>query len=121
MTLLNDFFRITATSSEGAAATYTIALNPEHCIFKAHFPGNPITPGVCQLAIVEELMSQREGKPLRLAHIANIKYMEILTPTTDPQLNVEISRIRQVEEGIALQAVLRNERAAFTKMSITLH
>ena len=121
MTLLNDFFHITATNAEDSVATYSIALNSEHPIFKAHFPGNPITPGVCQLAIVEELMSQREGQPLRLANIANIKYMEILTPTTDPQLDVELSRIRQVEGGIALQAVLRNERTAFTKMSITLH
>ena len=121
MTLLNDFFHITAATAEDCAATYAIALNPEHPIFKAHFPGNPITPGVCQLAIVEELMSQREGQPLRISHIANIKYMDILAPTTDPELNVEISRIRPVEGGIALQAILRNTRTAFTKMSITLH
>lgn len=121
MTLLNDFFHITATTAEDSAATYAIALNPEHPIFKAHFPGNPITPGVCQLAIIEELMSKLEGQPLHLAQIANIKYMEILAPTTDPLLNVELSRIRQVEGGFALQAVLRNERTVFTKISITLH
>ena len=120
MTLLNDFFHITAASSEGAAATYTIALNPEHTIYKAHFPGNPITPGVCQVAIVEELMSEREGRPMHVAHIANIKYMDIIVPTTDPTLNVELSRIREVEGGTALQAVLRNDHSTFTKMSITL-
>jgi hypothetical protein len=47
--------------------------------------------------------------------------MDIIVPTTDPTLNVELSRIREVEGGTALQAVLRNDRSTFTKMSITLH
>lgn len=120
MKLLNDFFYITSSSTEEAAGTYGISINPNHTIFKAHFPGNPIMPGVCQLDIVEEVMSERMGTPLHVSHIANIKYMGLLTPTNDPTFSVELSRIREVDDGIALQAVLRNENTIFTKMSITL-
>ena len=85
MTLLNDFFRVLSTSQGETTGTYEIALNPEHFIFKAHFPGNPVTPGVCQLGIVEELMSKRAQTPLRLSHINNIKYMNIISPVECPR------------------------------------
>lgn len=120
MTLLNDFFRVLSTSQGETTGTYEIALNPEHFIFKAHFPGNPVTPGVCQLGIVEELMSKRAQTPLRLSHINNIKYMNIISPVECPTLQVRLSRIQQTDEGYSLQAVMNNDDQTFTKMSIQL-
>ena len=42
MRLINKMFSIV---SEGE--TVRIQLHPEHVIYQAHFPGSPITPGVC--------------------------------------------------------------------------
>lgn len=120
MQLLNDFFRILSSTHDETSGTYHIALNPEHFIFKAHFPGNPVTPGVCQLGIVEELMSQHANQPLRLSHINNIKYMNIISPSATPELEVRLSRIQTSDEGYSLQAVMANADQTFTKMSIQL-
>lgn len=120
MILLNDFFHILSSDYNETTGTYSIALNPDHFIFKAHFPGNPITPGVCQLGIVEELLSEQTGTPLRLAHINNIKYMNIISPVDNPTVEVRLSRIQHLEGGYNLQAVLANEQATFTKMSLRL-
>ena len=120
MTLLNDFFCVLSTSQDETSGTYEIALNPEHLIFKAHFPGNPVTPGVCQLGIVEELMSVRARKPLRLSHINNIKYMNIISPVECPTVQVRLSRIQLTDEGYSLQAVMANDEQTFTKMSLQL-
>lgn len=51
--LLNDFFKITDIKN---ADKYTISIemNPKHDIYKGHFPGNPITPGVCLTQMVKE-------------------------------------------------------------------
>ena len=54
MMLLNDFYQIT----EQASQAFRIRLNPAHEIYRAHFPGQPITPGVCQIQLVTELLSQ---------------------------------------------------------------
>ncbi len=120
MTLLNDFFHVLSSVYDETTGTYDIALNPEHFIFKAHFPGNPITPGVCQLGIVEELLSAQVGQPFRLAYVNNIKYMNIISPLDNPQLQVRLSRIQPADGGYSVQAVLANETASFTKMSLRL-
>lgn len=120
MVLLNDFFRIISSTQDETTGLYRIALNPEHFIFKAHFPGNPITPGVCQLGIVEELMSKQTGTRLCLAHIGNIKYINIISPTGTTELEVRLSHIQHVNQGYSLQAVIANDSQTFTKMSIQL-
>ena len=120
MILLNDFFRILSSTQDETTGNYDIALNPEHFIFKAHFPGNPITPGVCQLRIIEELMSQQTSTPLRLSHINNIKYMNIISPVESPTLQVRLSRIQPTNEGVSLLAVIANDEQTFTKMSLQL-
>ena len=36
-----------------------IRLNPDHEIYRAHFPGNPITPGVCIVQIISEVLGEQ--------------------------------------------------------------
>ena len=120
MILLNDFFRILSSTQDETTGNYDIALNPEHFIFKAHFPGNPITPGVCQLRIIEELMSQQSGTPLRLSYIKNIKYINIISPLESPTLQVRLSHIQPTDDGFSLQALIANNEQTFTKMSLQL-
>lgn len=120
MQLINDFFHIISAAHDVTSGAYRIALNPEHFVFKAHFPGNPVTPGVCQLKIIEELMSELTGEVLRLSHINNIKYMNIISPTATPELEVRLSRIQKTDEGYSLQAVMENADQLFSKMSIQL-
>lgn len=120
MKLQDDFFHVIASQTDDATATYTIKLNPEHFIFKAHFPGNPITPGVCQLGIVEELMSSLKGLPLRVSYINNIKYMNIISPLDHGTFDVVLSRIQQKDNGYSVQCLLKGEQSVFTKMSLSL-
>ncbi len=56
---------------------FTIVLNAQHPIYKAHFPDMPITPGACLLQIAEELMQQR------IVHIANLKFLQIVPPAAE--------------------------------------
>ena len=53
--LRNSFFNILNMVSGSDGLEVMIRLNPEHEIFRAHFPGQPITPGVCQIQMVTEI------------------------------------------------------------------
>ena len=44
------------------AAGATIRLLPESPVYKGHFPGYPITPGVCLVEIALELMEEMAGQ-----------------------------------------------------------
>ena len=47
-------------NEEGISAQ--IKLNPKHEIFKGHFPGKPIMPGVCMIQIIKELTERSLGR-----------------------------------------------------------
>ena len=49
MILLNDFFQIveSGVDPKSGQLIFKVRLNASHVIYKAHFPGMPITPGVC--------------------------------------------------------------------------
>jgi 3-hydroxyacyl-[acyl-carrier-protein] dehydratase len=75
-----------------------IELNSNHEIFKGHFPGNPITPGVCMMQIIKELVEDFTNEKLILSKVSNVKFMAKINPFVQPilDLNLNISN----EEGL---------------------
>ena len=86
MKLLDSLYRILPDAQEAHAvpadgtAIYTVALNAEHGIYKAHFPGNPITPGVCLVQMAVELLSLHLGESLRLTCLGSTKFLKPVLP-----------------------------------------
>ncbi|SRX72228.1 hotdog family protein [Aequorivita antarctica] len=78
----------TETTPEGVLAK--VHLNKDHAIFKGHFPGNPVMPGVCMIQIIKELTEKSTGKKLFLAVSSNIKFMAIINPEKNPDLQLTI-------------------------------
>lgn len=54
---LNNLYRIVDKVVYGEEARVTILLNRDSVIYKAHFPGNPITPGACIVEMGREIAS----------------------------------------------------------------
>ena len=76
MRLHNSLYTIQSKQSQDDAAQYVLILNAEHEIYKAHFPGRPITPGVCLLQIAKELLEDHSGASLEIQQIKrNTLYM----------------------------------------------
>lgn len=91
MSLLNDFYKVQQlTQNEGGNHTATVLLNAGHDIFKGHFPGNPVTPGVCMMQIIKELTQQITGEKLMMKQATNVKFMALINPETNPELKIEL-------------------------------
>ena len=63
-TILTDFYTLQSYDKNEKSFVANIILNKDHEIFKGHFPGNPVTPGVCMMQIVKELTEEFTGKKL---------------------------------------------------------
>ena len=79
MKLLNSLYSIVSESVTESGRDYNIVLDAEHFIYKAHFPGEPITPGVCIMQIAVELLSLHCGKPLAIDTVKNIKFLDFFS------------------------------------------
>lgn len=89
--LLKDFYtveNIEKISDEKYNAT--VFLNKEHAIFKGHFPGNPVTPGVCMMQIIKELSQEILGSSLILKSSSNVKFMALINPEVNAKLRLEL-------------------------------
>ena len=88
--LENSFYTVENTESAESNYCVSLVLNPSHEIYKVHFPGNPITPGVCLLQISLELLNLRFQRKLRLAGAKNIKYLKVINPIENPKIEFVI-------------------------------
>ena len=81
MMLLGDFFSIKETRAlENNAYKIVVEINPQHAIFKGHFPGNPIVPGVCLTQMVKEIVETILQKSFNMNKADNIKFTAIVNP-----------------------------------------
>lgn len=119
--LLNSFFHIIKEESVGDGFSVEIGLNPVHEIYKAHFPGQPVTPGVCQIQIVTELLALHLGKDVCLTDIKNVKYMSVISPEKVTRLSVCFLKILSENDAYKVTVVLKWDEQLFSKMSMTYH
>jgi 3-hydroxyacyl-[acyl-carrier-protein] dehydratase len=88
---LNDLFTIIQTEPEENSnkLLVSIRLNPSHQIFKGHFPGNPILPGVCIVQIMKDILMYHLGKELILQNAGSIKYLSFINPEVNNIVNFD--------------------------------
>jgi 3-hydroxyacyl-[acyl-carrier-protein] dehydratase len=92
-----------------------IVLNPGHKIYKGHFPGQPILPGVLQLQLVQEILSEALHKKLRLKSSLNIKFLSMIDPGREGILSAVIEIISESEEGYKVSARLHSGNTVFLR------
>lgn len=119
MKLLDNLFLIKSSSSNDGELTNEIELVESHFIYKAHFPENPITPGVCIVQIAQEMLEMHLGKKLLLNTLNNIKYMAIMSPTDNSVVKYRINYKKEDESTLKIKVVVNNENATFSKFSAT--
>lgn len=117
-TILTDFYTLQSyDKAENGSFVAHITLNSDHEIFKGHFPGNPVTPGVCMMQIVKELTEEFTGSKLFLKTASNVKFMAIINPFETPDLIVQLD-INETEDEIKVKNTTLFGETIALKMSV---
>lgn len=88
-----------------------------HPIYQAHFPGSPITPGVCLVQLILSLACRCMGRPLEVASVKNVKFLSTLVPTEETRVTCTL---HFDQEGKRLQAVVKGAETIYAKMTLLL-
>ena len=119
MNFLDNLFIIKSLTETEAGFEAVVYYDPEHPVYKAHFPGNPITPGACLLQTADALMQEKMGLPLFLKMSKNIKYLSLLVPAEGKDVKFIFSHVVEGETECKTQVVIADENTIYTKMSLT--
>ena len=118
MKLLNSLYSIVSESVTESGRDYNIVLDAEHFIYKAHFPGEPITPGVCIMQIAVELLSLHCGKPLAIKKNKNIKFLKIISPAETPGVCFSVSKVEAEDSKVKAQVSVSGGGETYAKLSL---
>jgi len=118
MKLVDDFYTIERVNEAEDGFEYLLALNKAHFIYRAHFPGNPITPGVCMIQMCKELMEHHTGKKLILVKVVNIKYLAVINPTLQDTIHLNFSKVTSTDETHKCSVLIHAEGIRFAKLSL---
>jgi 3-hydroxyacyl-[acyl-carrier-protein] dehydratase len=82
-------FLIVRADQEQQSVTADVQIDAAHEIFRGHFPGAPVTPGVIQLRMVQSVLESVLGKTLRLKTIRTCKFLSILNPVETATVHIQ--------------------------------
>ena len=96
--LLKDFYTLVEIdTSDKENIKAIVDLNKDHEVYKGHFPGNPVVPGVCLTQLIKVVMENIEAQELMLVYADNIKFMSIVNPEVNSRLQIDL-KVKYDEE-----------------------
>ena len=120
MILRNSLYTISDKRTEGKSVLYQILLDKNHFIYKAHFPNEPITPGVCIIQVAKELLEDHLFDEYEISFIKNIKFLSVLSPLSTPSVTYAFDKITVLPDSneCKTQIQVQQDDVLFAKLSI---
>lgn len=121
-----QFFTLEAGEKNGNSATYRCRLHPEAPVFKAHFPGFPVLPGVLTLKMMVDAINASQffsTQTLTVQSIGNAKYLAVVNPqeTQEVEISVALKAEKNADEPAVFQfkATVQNGETRFATFSFS--
>ena len=110
MLLRNNLYTISQKEINGLNGCFTIELNSSHFIYLAHFPEEPITPGVCIVQIGQELLellleeSCLKKYRLEIKKVKNVKFLSVISPKNNTTIVYTMKQAEMSEDAMEVKA-----------------
>ena len=120
MILIDNFFTIIKEDVNEGKAEYRIHLNANHFIYSAHFPNNPITPGVCLIQMAVELFGLLKRTSFGIKTLKNVKFTAPINPLEFQEVDFQLE-FAPHDCFWYLKASIKEKDTTFAKISMVLH
>lgn len=110
--LKDSYFRIIDRSCEGNNHQFTITLLSDHPIYNGHFPGNPISPGVCSIQMIRECCEEILESKVALKSISQCRFITLLTPDKGERLTIDIA-LTEAEDNVKITAAIADGNSQY--------
>ena len=103
---MKGYYSTIHSSTNGLSGTFFVHLNPECEVYKGHFPGTPVSPGVCNIQMMLECAEKVARQTLRVRKINRCRFTTLLTPLTHPELEMHIDMQKKEDNSFLLNALI---------------
>ena len=121
MLLKNDFYYIKNISQNSEnQAEIEVSFNLEHRVFSAHFPDYPIVPGVCEIQIAVECISEILQQDFEMKNVKNVKFSNPIAVNNYHSVIYKLSWNETENNLLQVTGSIFNNETVFAKISMVL-
>lgn len=119
MILKNLLYRIEQQQVNSQGTDYTVSLDGSCFIYKAHFPGKPITPGVCIVQTARELLQDMVGRTLEITEARDVKFLNILSPVECSRVTFSFTDVTPTGDSVKAKVCVHDGDRVFCTIVFT--
>lgn len=108
MLLENKYYQIYNIENTTSGGIFHIRLIRDCDVYKGHFPGNPICPGVCNIETIKECAMHLANKNLYISTIQKCRLTAVATPHECPEMDIIIN-IQSSDNGFTVTAKIKDQ------------
>ena len=112
MLLENKYYQMEEATVCGMKGMFRIRLLPDCDIYRGHFPGHPVCPGVCHIETIKECAMRLMGKKISIHTIRQCRFLSVATPSVCSEVNVTMD-ICPVEEGFKITVRIADDTRVY--------
>lgn len=90
MVLENNYYLVYSAHYGADTARFHVALLPGCDVYRGHFPGKPVAPGVCNIGMVKECLKSALRMRVSLSFIRKCRFLAVLSPEDRPELDIDL-------------------------------
>lgn len=94
-----------------------VRFNRDHAIFGGHFPGLPVVPGVCMMAIIKETLETALDRKLILEKSTALKFLSLINPVETIETAVEVKYSLNEDGKVVADGAISGDEIIFFKIS----
>lgn len=110
----SHYFDIIERTQDATGYVYSVMLLPSHSVYAGHFPNFPIAPGVCNLQMIIDCVSDAKNAPVELQSISRCKFTSLIRP------DGKVLTIRFSLNENKLSATIHQDETLCIQLSATL-
>ena len=114
--LIDNFFEIVSAETTADEYRCRVRMNAAHYLYGVHFPGNPVTPGVCLVQMATEILGKKYGKELQLFRSRSIKFKHPLLPGDEPTF--VFTKVKTADDTMSANVDIVCGQTQFATMSL---
>ena len=117
--MLKSLYTINTIKEEDGLLSAFVSLNEQSVIYEAHFPSDPITPGVCQVHLIQDVLSRNyPNQVFKLRKAKQLKFTGVLRPNENKEIVLEME-ITRTEHEWNVNAQISNDTKSFLKAKLS--
>lgn len=117
MLLENKFYKVlgVTASPDGSHGVFRLALLPDCAVYRGHFPGHPVCPGVFNIETIKECAMLLSHRRLAMPVVKQCRFTAVASPSICPEVTLDITLSPAGQDAYSVTASIADDGQVYVE------